>query len=221
MKVKLAVNKRRKDEEEEKKAGLKRLKPDMTSDLSESSDSENPHKTTTPYSCSSSSSSSSSSSFSSSSEPNSENELKSRSSDITQSSISRTEEEEKQVMKGSRLNDSSSLIGCASPWAELQLADNIKKSTVKEPGKSLNKEEGDLVTDTQISRPPPQQTLVCDSTQSGHTENRKNITKGTCSLQPPLMCSSRSSHVSCFCFSVCSTPDAVTASQRQHHRRHR
>ncbi|XP_064176425.1 probable JmjC domain-containing histone demethylation protein 2C isoform X1 [Anguilla rostrata] len=59
-KSKQMVNKRRKPEDEDKKVGLKRLKPDTASDFSESSDSENSNKRA----------------VDSSSEQNSENELK-------------------------------------------------------------------------------------------------------------------------------------------------
>lgn len=109
---------------------------------------------------------------------------------MTQSSISRMEEDEKQAIKESRVNDSSSLIGCVSPWAELQVAGDMKKSIIKESGNLLTKEEGDLLTDTQVSRSPIQQTLLSDITQSGPTEPHKNPIKGT----PQLTASSHDSH---------------------------
>ncbi|KAJ8264416.1 hypothetical protein GJAV_G00148910 [Gymnothorax javanicus] len=76
-KNKQMVNKRRKPEDEDKKVGLKRLKPDNASDFSESSDSENSNKRL----------------MDSSSEHNSENELKGK------SSLKASEEEEDEDSK--------------------------------------------------------------------------------------------------------------------------
>uniref|UniRef100_A0A671SK64 Probable JmjC domain-containing histone demethylation protein 2C n=1 Tax=Sinocyclocheilus anshuiensis TaxID=1608454 RepID=A0A671SK64_9TELE len=89
------TNKRRKAEEEDKKGALKRLKTE-TSDLSESSDSENSNKR----------------SIDSSSEHSSENELKCKST----SKVS--EEEEKS--QGSKPVDELSVINRLSPWDEMQ-----------------------------------------------------------------------------------------------------
>ncbi|XP_052427313.1 probable JmjC domain-containing histone demethylation protein 2C isoform X1 [Carassius gibelio] len=88
------TNKRRKADEEDKKGGLKRLKTE-TSDLSESSDSENSNKR----------------SIDSSSEPSSENELKCK-------STSKVPEEEKS--QGSKPVDELSVINRLSPWDEMQ-----------------------------------------------------------------------------------------------------
>uniref|UniRef100_A0A673KRV0 Probable JmjC domain-containing histone demethylation protein 2C n=1 Tax=Sinocyclocheilus rhinocerous TaxID=307959 RepID=A0A673KRV0_9TELE len=89
------TNKRRKADEEDKKGGLKRLKTE-TSDLSESSDSENSNKR----------------SIDSSSEPSSENELKCKSTSKV------PEEEEKS--QGSKPVDELSVINRLSPWDEMQ-----------------------------------------------------------------------------------------------------
>lgn len=167
LKAKQAVNKRRKCEENEKKDAVKRLKTDMTSDLSESSDSENTHKSTVHFSCSSSSSlSSSSSSSSSSSEPNSENELKSRSSN-TKLNILKKEEDEKPLrVQSTNSSDSSSVIDRLSPWVDLQVTEENKKAVVKEIGKMITKEEEELVAVTQITQLPRQQiSLMGDSVQ--------------------------------------------------------
>ncbi|XP_024153899.1 probable JmjC domain-containing histone demethylation protein 2C isoform X2 [Oryzias melastigma] len=182
-KVKQTMNKRRKGEEDEKKAGLKRLKTEVTSDLSDCSDSENLHnKRTTDSSCCSSSSSSlssSSSSSSSSSEANSENELKMRSSDEVQSTISQVEEEEeKPGVKGPKMNDSSSLVGHLSPWADMEAAEKLKKSVLKDSVKMMTKEEEELVAVTQITQSPLQQSqLMVDMSQGGAMENIKNTVK--------------------------------------------
>lgn len=167
LKAKQAVNKRRKCEEDEKKDAVKRLKTDMTSDLSESSDSENTHKSTVRFSCSSSSSlSSSSSSSSSSSEPNSENELKSRSSN-TKLNILKKEEDEKPLrVQSTNSSDSSSVFDRLSPWVDLQATEENKKAVVKEIGKMITKEEEELVAVTQITQLPRQQiSLMGDSVQ--------------------------------------------------------
>lgn len=167
LKVKQAVNKRRKCEEDEKKAGVKRLKTDTTSDLSESSDSENTHKSTVHFSSSSSSSlSSSSSSSSSSSEPNSENELKSRSSNPKLSILKKEEEEKPLRVQSTNNSDSSSVIDRLSPWMDLQATEENKKVAVKEIGKMITKEEEELVAVTQITQLPRHQIpLICDSVQ--------------------------------------------------------
>uniref|UniRef100_A0A3P9JE77 Probable JmjC domain-containing histone demethylation protein 2C n=1 Tax=Oryzias latipes TaxID=8090 RepID=A0A3P9JE77_ORYLA len=182
-KVKQTMNKRRKGEEDEKKAGLKRLKTEVTSDLSDCSDSENLHnKRNTDSSCCSSSSSSlssSSSSSSSSSEVNSENELKMRISDEVQSTISQVEEEEeKPGMKGPKMNDSSSLVGHLSPWADMEAAEKLKKSVLKESVKMMTKEEEELVAVTQITQSPLQPSqLMVDMSQGGALESVKNAVK--------------------------------------------
>ncbi|KAK1882119.1 putative JmjC domain containing histone demethylation protein 2C, partial [Dissostichus eleginoides] len=141
-KAKQAVNKRRKGEEEEKKASLKRLKTDITSDLSESSDSENP--------------------------------------------LNKREEEEKPLMPANKMNDSSSLIGRLSPWAELQ--EDTKKGVVKETSKITTKEEEELVAVTQITQSPRQQTPVMpDSLQAGSMESSKNTVKASSQSQTPAV----------------------------------
>uniref|UniRef100_A0A8C1TYH5 Probable JmjC domain-containing histone demethylation protein 2C n=1 Tax=Cyprinus carpio TaxID=7962 RepID=A0A8C1TYH5_CYPCA len=89
------TNKRRKADEEDKKGSLKRLKTE-TSDLSESSDSENSNKR----------------SIDSSSEHCSENELKCK-------STSKVSEEEKKS-QGSKPVDELSVINRLSPWDEMQ-----------------------------------------------------------------------------------------------------
>uniref|UniRef100_A0A3Q3VYN8 Probable JmjC domain-containing histone demethylation protein 2C n=1 Tax=Mola mola TaxID=94237 RepID=A0A3Q3VYN8_MOLML len=160
-KVKQAMSKRRKGEEDEKKAGLKRLKTDMTSDLSESSDSENPNNKGT---------------------PNSENELKTRSSDVKSSGVSKTEEDEKLLFQVTKRNDSSTLIGRLSPWVELQAVEDSKKGVVKETGKMITKEEEDLVAVTHITQSPQQQ-MALDTVQGGIIESSKHTMKG---LSPDL-----------------------------------
>ncbi|KAJ8365623.1 hypothetical protein SKAU_G00144540 [Synaphobranchus kaupii] len=82
-KSKQMVNKRRKPEDDDKKVGLKRLKPDNASDLSESSDSENSNKRAAD----------------SSSEHNSENELKGKS---TSKASEEEEDEEDHKSQGSK-----------------------------------------------------------------------------------------------------------------------
>lgn len=168
LKAKQAVNKRRKCEEEEKKAGVKRLKTDLTSDLSESSDSENTQKSAVHFSCSSSSSlSSSSSSSSPSSEPNSENELKSHSNNTKLSLLKKEEDEKALRVQSTNSSDSSSVIDRLSPWVDLQATEEHKKAVVKEIGKMITKEEEELVAITQITQLPQQQIpLTCDSVQS-------------------------------------------------------
>lgn len=123
---------------------------------------------------------SSSSSSSSSSEPNSENELKTRSSDVKPSVVSKKEEDEKPLMQGTKMNDSSSLIGRLSPWVDLQAAEDSKKGVVKETGKMITKEEEELVAVTQITQSPRQQTpLMSDIVQGSVIESSKNTVKGT------------------------------------------
>lgn len=101
------VSKRRKAEDEEKKAGLKRIKMEA-SDVSESSDSENSSKRL----------------LDSSSEPSSENELKSK-------GISKTNEEEEksQSCKALEEPDTNSRV---SPWEEESAEDKIVKPTAME-----------------------------------------------------------------------------------------
>ncbi|XP_034021083.1 probable JmjC domain-containing histone demethylation protein 2C [Thalassophryne amazonica] len=186
-KVKQSAKKRRKADDEEKKGGLKRMKIDMNSDLSESSDSEIPHNRTVHSSCSSSSSisSSSCSSSSSSSEPNSENELKILSSEGKPSSVSKMEEDVKPLIDGSRISDSSSLIGRLSPWSELQATEASKIGVVKETSKIITKEEEELVAITQITQSPRQQVaLLPDSIHGGIVESCKTSVKA--STTPPL-----------------------------------
>lgn len=167
LKAKQAVNKRRKCEEDEKKGGVKRLKTDATSDLSESSDSENTHKSAVHFLCSSSSSlSSSSSSSSSSSEPNSENELKSRSSNTKINILKKEEDEKPLCVQSTNSNDSSSVIDRLSPWVDLQATQENKKAVIKEISKMITKEEEELVAVTQITQLRSQQiSLMCDSVQ--------------------------------------------------------
>ncbi|XP_047673647.1 probable JmjC domain-containing histone demethylation protein 2C isoform X4 [Tachysurus fulvidraco] len=106
-KSKQMVSKRRKAEDEEKKAGLKRIKMEA-SDLSESSDSENSNKRH----------------LDSSSEPCSENELKSK------SSLKASEEEENsQSCKDLEEPDANSRM---SPWGEESTVDKIVKPTAME-----------------------------------------------------------------------------------------
>lgn len=175
------MNKRRKCEEDEKKAGVKRLKTDMTSDLSESSDSENTHKSAVHFSCSSSSSlSSSSSSSSSSSEPNSENELKGRGSNAKLAVVKKEEDEKPLRLQNADVTDSSSAIDQLSPWADLQATEENKKAVVKEMGKIITKEEEELVAVTQITQLPRQQIpLMSDSFQGSVIG--KNTVKGIAS----------------------------------------
>lgn len=162
------MNKRRKGEEDEKKAGVKRLKTDMTSDLSESSDSENAHKSTVHFSCSSSSLSSSSSSSSSSSEPNSENELKSCGSNTKLNILKKEEEEEEKPLRvlSTNSSDSSSVIDRLSPWVDVKASEENKKAVIKEMSKMITAEEEELVAVTQITQVPRQQiSLICESVQ--------------------------------------------------------
>ncbi|MEQ2210255.1 hypothetical protein XENOCAPTIV_010573 [Xenoophorus captivus] len=112
-------------------------------------------------------------------EPNSENELKTRSSNVLKSAISKMEDDEKPVLKGPKMNDTSTLIRCISPWAELQSAEDIKKGALKESGQTLTNEEEELVALTQITQSPLHQTsLIPDMAQSGTLENSKNAVKG-------------------------------------------
>lgn len=167
-----AVNKRKRNcEEDEKKAGVKRLRIDVTLDLSESSDSENTHKSTVHFSYSSSSSlSSSSSSSSSSSEPNSENELKSHSKNTKLNILKPLR------LQSINISDSATTVDQLSPWEDFQETDQNKKAD-KETGKMITKEDEELVAVTQITQLPQQQIpLMCDSLQGSII--RTNIVKG-------------------------------------------
>lgn len=94
------VNKRRKPEDDDKKVGLKRLKPDNASDFSESSDSENSNKRATD----------------SSSEHSSESELKAKS---TSKSGEEEEEDEDSKSQGSKAGgEEPARIGGLSPREE-------------------------------------------------------------------------------------------------------
>lgn len=182
-KAKQAVNKRRKCEEDEKKAGVKRLKTDATSDLSESSDSENAHKSAVHFSCSSSSLSSSSSSSSSSSEPNSENELKSRSSDPKLNIVKKEEDEKPLRVLSTNSCDSSSAIDGLSPWVDLQATGENKQAVIQEMDNVITKEEEELVAVTQITQIPRQQIpLICESVEGSVIG--KSPPKGTDRLLP-------------------------------------
>lgn len=89
------------------------------------------------------------------------------------------EEDEKPLLQGPKTNDSSSVIGRLSPWAELQATEDVKKSVVKETSKMLSKEDEELVAVTQITQSPRQQTpLMSDVVQGGVLENSKNTVKG-------------------------------------------
>lgn len=89
------------------------------------------------------------------------------------------EEDEKPLLQGPETNDSSSVIGRLSPWAELQATEDVKKSVVKETSKMLSKEDEELVAVTQITQSPRQQTpLMSDVVQGGVLENSKNTVKG-------------------------------------------
>lgn len=168
------MNKRRKCEEDEK-ACVKRLKIDVTSDLSESSDSEIAHKSNVHVLCSSSSSLSfSSSSSSSSSEPNSENEQKTRNRN-TKLNIFKKEDEKPLLLQSTNISDSTSVIDRLSPLVDFQATEQNKKA-VNEMGKMITKEE-ELVAITQITQLPQQQIpLMCDSFQGSIIG--KNIVKG-------------------------------------------
>lgn len=175
LKAKQAMNKRRNCEEDKKKAGVKRLRIDVTSDLSESSDSENTHKSTVHFSYSSSSSlASSSSSSSSSSEPNSENELKSHSNNTKLNILKK--DEKPLHLQSINISDSTTTIDQLSPWMNFQETVQNKKAD-KKMGKMITKEEEELVAVTQITQLPQQQIpLMCDSLHGSII--RKNIVKG-------------------------------------------
>ncbi|TSK14568.1 putative JmjC domain-containing histone demethylation protein 2C [Bagarius yarrelli] len=130
-KSKQVMNKRRKAEDEEKKAGLKRLKMEA-SDLSESSDSENSNKRL----------------LDSSSEPSSENELKNK------GILKASEEEEKsQSCKAMEEPDANSRM---SPWEEASTVDQIVKPTAMEVMPSTKSENtGDMRSLAQPSPLPP------------------------------------------------------------------
>ncbi|KAF0024998.1 hypothetical protein F2P81_021879, partial [Scophthalmus maximus] len=66
-------------------------------------------------------------------------------SDVKPSVISKMEEDEKPLMLGTKINNSSSLIGRLSPWVELQATEESKKGVVKETGKIIMKEVEELV----------------------------------------------------------------------------
>ncbi|XP_060795579.1 probable JmjC domain-containing histone demethylation protein 2C isoform X3 [Neoarius graeffei] len=127
-KSKQLVAKRRKAEDEEKKAGLKRIKMEA-SDLSESSDSENSNKRL----------------LDSSSEPSSENELKSK-------SISKASEEEEmsQSCKALEEPDTNSRV---SPWEEVSTVDKPTAMEVVPSGKSEH--PGERRSPVQPSPLPP------------------------------------------------------------------
>lgn len=179
LKAKQAVNKRKRNcEEDEKKAGVKHLRIDVTSDLSESSDSENTHKSTVHFSYSSSLFLSSSSS--SSSEPNSENELKSHSNNTKLNILKKDEKPLR--LQSINISDSATTIDQLSPWVDFQETEQNKKAD-KETGKMITKEEEELVAVTQITQLPQQQIpLMCDSLQGSII--RKNVVKGIMSKAP-------------------------------------
>ncbi|XP_053367912.1 probable JmjC domain-containing histone demethylation protein 2C isoform X1 [Clarias gariepinus] len=115
-KSKQMVSKRRKGEDEEKKAGLKRIKTEA-SDLSESSDSENSSKRL----------------LDSSSEPSSENELKNK------GILKAEEEEEEEKSQSCKAPEEPETNSRASPWEEVSTVDKIVKPTPMEmvpPAKS-------------------------------------------------------------------------------------
>lgn len=180
LKAKQAVDKRKRNcEEDEKKAGVKRLRIDVTSDLSESSDSENTHKSTVHFSYSSSSSLSSSSS-SSSSEPNSENELKSHSNNTKLNILKKDEKPLR--LQSINVSDSATTVDQLSPGVDFQETEQNEKAD-KETGKMITKEEEELVAVTQITQLPQQQIpMMCDSLQGSII--RKNIVKGIMSKAP-------------------------------------
>ncbi|KAG7325568.1 hypothetical protein KOW79_011884 [Hemibagrus wyckioides] len=130
-KSKQMVSKRRKAEDEEKKAGLKRIKMEA-SDLSESSDSENSNKRL----------------LDSSSEPSSENELKSKG--ISKAS---EEEEKSQSCKALEEPDANSRM---SPWEEVSTVDKIVKPTAMEAVPTAKSEHtGERRSPVQPSPQPP------------------------------------------------------------------
>uniref|UniRef100_A0A674MWP9 Probable JmjC domain-containing histone demethylation protein 2C n=1 Tax=Takifugu rubripes TaxID=31033 RepID=A0A674MWP9_TAKRU len=185
LKAKQAVNKRKRNcEEDEKKAGVKHLRIDITSDLSESSDSENTHKSTVHFSYSSSLFlSSSSSSSSSSSEPNSENDLKSHSNNTKLNILKKDDKPLR--LQSINISDSATTIDQLSPWVDFQETEQNKKAD-KETGKMITKEEEELVAVTQITQLPQQQIpLMCDSLQGSII--RKNIVKGSSESQTPSL----------------------------------
>ncbi|KAB5555365.1 hypothetical protein PHYPO_G00033180 [Pangasianodon hypophthalmus] len=129
-KSKQMVSKRRKAEDEEKKAGLKRIKMEA-SDLSES-DSENSNKRL----------------LDSSSEPSSENELKSK-------GISKTNEEEEKSQSCKALEDPDT-NSRVSPWEEVSTVDKIVKPTAMEVLPSAKSEHtGERRSPVQPSPLPP------------------------------------------------------------------
>lgn len=130
-KSKQMVSKRRKAEDEEKKAGLKRIKMEA-SDLSESSDSENSNKRH----------------LDSSSEPCSENELKSK------GSLKASEEEENsQSCKDLEEPGANSRM---SPWEEESTVDKIVMPTAMEVVPSAKSEHtGERSSPVQPSLQPP------------------------------------------------------------------
>ncbi|KAJ3608291.1 hypothetical protein NHX12_025340, partial [Muraenolepis orangiensis] len=163
-KVKPTVNKRRKTEDEEKKAGLKRLKTEITSDLSESSDSENPHNKRT-------------------------NELKIRGGELNATAVPKTEEDEKPIplIAGSKLNEPPSLIGRLSPWTEVRAAEDSRKGVVKETGPSGTKEEPEPTAVTQVTRSPRQHhaPLLSDAVHGCIMESTKSTVNATPRSQTP------------------------------------
>lgn len=180
LKAKQAMNKHRNCEEDEKKSGVKRLRIDGTSDLSESSDSENTHKSTVHFSYSSSSLASSSSSSSSSSEPNSENELKSHDNNTKVNILKKDKKPLR--LQSIMVGDSATTIDQLSPWVDFQETEQNKKAD-KKMGKVITKEEEELVAVTQITQLPQQQIpLMCDRLQGSIV--RKNVVKGIMSKAP-------------------------------------
>ncbi|XP_017338819.1 probable JmjC domain-containing histone demethylation protein 2C isoform X3 [Ictalurus punctatus] len=130
-KSKQMVSKRRKAEDEEKKAGLKRIKMEA-SDLSESSDSENSNKRL----------------LDSSSEQSSENELKSK-------GISKAAEEEDKSQSCNALEESEA-NSRVSPWEEVSKVEKIVKPTAMEVVPSAKTEQtGGRRSPVQPSPLPP------------------------------------------------------------------
>uniref|UniRef100_A0A8C1NS44 Probable JmjC domain-containing histone demethylation protein 2C n=1 Tax=Cyprinus carpio TaxID=7962 RepID=A0A8C1NS44_CYPCA len=146
------TNKRRKADEEDKKGSLKRLKTE-TSDLSESSDSENSNKR----------------SIDSSSEPSSENELKCKSTSKV------PEEEEKS--QGSKPVDESSVINRLSPWDEMQ--DKSSKPVAVEVAQLAESERSGESTQNQASGLTEVQSCIVEMKSTVKTLPKDHYGTGT------------------------------------------
>ncbi|XP_036404710.1 probable JmjC domain-containing histone demethylation protein 2C isoform X2 [Megalops cyprinoides] len=134
-KSKQMANKRRKPEEDDKKVGLKRLKPDNASDFSESSDSENSNKRAAD----------------SSSEQNSENELKGKST-----SKAGEAEEEEEKSQSSKAGEEPARMDRLSPREEMEGDEKSSSSSSSqaELAQSADCERREEKSPLQPAKPP-------------------------------------------------------------------